>query len=80
MGMPFRQLDPRLSVSIVFVTALFMSIMDGTIVNVALPSMQRQLAIPNASRMVRRSLGYQTGLLALAGTFYYRIGFLWYSK
>ena len=49
MGMPFRQLDPRLSVSIVFVTALFMSIMDGTIVNVALPSMQRQLAIPNAS-------------------------------
>ncbi len=29
------QLDPKVSVSIVYVTAMFMSIMDTTIVNVA---------------------------------------------
>src|SRR6266700_7473755 len=36
-----RHLDPKISVSIVFVAALFMSIMDTTIVNVALPSIAR---------------------------------------
>src|SRR5437763_6380335 len=44
-----RQLNPKVSVSIVFVAALFMSIMDGTIVNVALPSIGRQLGVPSAS-------------------------------
>jgi EmrB/QacA subfamily drug resistance transporter len=43
-----RQLNPKVSVSIVFVAAMFMSIMDGTIVNVALPSIGRQLGIPSA--------------------------------
>ena len=43
------QLDPRISASIVFVCALFMSIMDGTIVNVALPTLGRQLNVPNTS-------------------------------
>jgi EmrB/QacA subfamily drug resistance transporter len=43
------KLDPKISVSIVFVAAMFMSIMDSTIVNVALPSLARQLAVPNAS-------------------------------
>src|SRR5436305_2457441 len=42
-----RQLDPKVSVSIAFVAAMFMSIMDGTIVNVALPSIGRQLGIPS---------------------------------
>jgi EmrB/QacA subfamily drug resistance transporter len=42
------QLDPRVSVSVVYVAALFMSIMDGTIVNVALPSMGRQLGVPSS--------------------------------
>ena len=42
-----RQLNPKVSVSIVFVAAMSMSIMDGTIVNVALPSIGRQLGIPN---------------------------------
>src|SRR5205814_2822190 len=42
-----RQMDPKVSVSIVFVAAMFMSIMDGTIVNVALPSIGRQLGIPS---------------------------------
>src|SRR5437016_5703160 len=44
-----RQLNPKVSVSIVFVAAMFMSIMDGTIVNVALPSIGRQLGVPSTS-------------------------------
>jgi len=44
-----NQLDPKVSVSIVFVAAMFMSIMDTTIVNVALPSLARQLNVPSTS-------------------------------
>jgi hypothetical protein len=39
--MQHHQLDPKISVSIVFVASMFMSIMDTTIVNVALPSLAR---------------------------------------
>ncbi len=35
-------INPKISVSIVFVAAMFMSIMDSTIVNVALPALSRQ--------------------------------------
>jgi EmrB/QacA subfamily drug resistance transporter len=44
-----HQLNPKVSVSIVFVAAMFMSIMDATIVNVALPSLGRQLHVPSTS-------------------------------
>ncbi len=44
-----NQLDPKVSVSIVFVAAMFMSIMDTTIVNVALPSLAHQLDVPSTS-------------------------------
>lgn len=44
-----NQLDPKVSVSIVYVAAMFMSIMDSTIVNVALPSLARQLDVPSSS-------------------------------
>src|SRR5437762_12625548 len=44
-----QRLSPQVSVSIVFVAALFMSIMDGTIVNVALPSLGRQLGVSSSS-------------------------------
>jgi EmrB/QacA subfamily drug resistance transporter len=44
-----HRLSPQVSVSIVFVAAMFMSIMDGTIVNVALPSLGRQLGVPSTS-------------------------------
>src|ERR1700753_643584 len=44
-----NQIDPKISVSIVFVAAMFMSIMDSTIVNVALPSLGRQLGVLNVS-------------------------------
>ena len=35
-------INPKISVSIVFVAAMFMSIMDSTIVNVALPALSHQ--------------------------------------
>jgi len=35
-------INPKISVSVVFVAAMFMSIMDSTIVNVALPALSRQ--------------------------------------
>jgi EmrB/QacA subfamily drug resistance transporter len=47
--MQHRQLDPKISVSIVFVASMFMSIMDTTIVNVALPSLARQFNVPTTS-------------------------------
>ncbi len=43
------KIDPKISVCIVFVAAMFMSIMDSTIVNVALPSLARQLNVPATS-------------------------------
>ena len=43
------RLDPKISVSVVFVTAMFMSIMDSTIVNVALPSLARQFNVPSSA-------------------------------
>ena len=43
------QINPRVSTSIIFVAAMFMSIMDGTIVNVALPSLSQQLHVASAS-------------------------------
>jgi EmrB/QacA subfamily drug resistance transporter len=47
--MHHRRIDPKVSASVVFVAALFMSIMDSTIVNVALPSLGRQLGASNTS-------------------------------
>lgn len=42
-------INPKVSVSVVFVSAMFMSIMDGTIVNVALPSLSREFHVPGTS-------------------------------
>jgi EmrB/QacA subfamily drug resistance transporter len=42
-------INPKISVSIVFVVAMFMSIMDSTIVNVALPSLSRQFNLAGTS-------------------------------
>ena len=48
--MPTRsRLDPKAAVAVVFVASLFMSIMDTTIVNVALPAIGRQFAVDAAS-------------------------------
>lgn len=42
-------INPKVSVSIVFVAAMFMSIMDTTIVNVALPTLSRQFGAKGTS-------------------------------
>ncbi len=44
-----RLIDPKISVCVVFVAAMFMSIMDSTIVNVALPALGRQFNVPGTS-------------------------------
>lgn len=43
------QLNPKVTVSIVFVASLAMSIMDTTIVNVALPALSSQFGVPSTS-------------------------------
>jgi EmrB/QacA subfamily drug resistance transporter len=43
--MPVIRINPKISVSVVFVAAMFMNIMDITIVNVALPSIGRQFKV-----------------------------------
>lgn len=47
--MRFRRPDQKVSVCIVFVASMFMSIMDTTIVNVALPALGRQFGVPSTS-------------------------------
>jgi EmrB/QacA subfamily drug resistance transporter len=47
--MPRFRINPKISVSVVFVAAMFMNIMDITIVNVALPSIGRQFDVSEAS-------------------------------
>ena len=47
--MPRFHMNPKISVSVVFVAAMFMSIMDITIVNVALPSIGSQFGVHEAS-------------------------------
>lgn len=42
------RLNPKVSVSVVYVLALFMTIMDTTIVNVALPQLGREFRVPAA--------------------------------
>jgi EmrB/QacA subfamily drug resistance transporter len=44
-----RRMNQKVSVSVVFVAAMFMNIMDITIVNVALPAIGRQFAVTEAS-------------------------------
>ncbi len=40
--MPYRQINQKIAVSVVYVAAMFMAIMDATIVNVAVPTLGRQ--------------------------------------
>jgi EmrB/QacA subfamily drug resistance transporter len=41
--------NPRFSVSVVFVAVMFMTIMDSTVVNVALPTLRREFGVSTAS-------------------------------
>jgi EmrB/QacA subfamily drug resistance transporter len=47
--MPRIHINPKISVSVVFVAAMFMNVMDITIVNVALPSIGRQFGVPETA-------------------------------
>ncbi|MEO9027753.1 MAG: MDR family MFS transporter [Ktedonobacteraceae bacterium] len=44
-----RLTNPKMSVCILYVAAMFMSIMDSTVVNVALPALSKQFGVPSAS-------------------------------
>ena len=44
--MTARHISPKVTVSVVYVVAMFMTIMDTTIVNVALPTISRELSVP----------------------------------
>lgn len=58
------QLHPKVSVSVVFVASLFMSIMDTTIVNVALPALGREFRVPSTS-LDAVVVGYLISLAAI---------------
>lgn len=58
------RLHPKVSVSIVFVACMFMSIMDTTIVNVALPSLGRDLGVSTVA-LNATVVGYLISLAAI---------------
>ncbi len=59
--MPLIRINPKVSVSVVFVAAMFMNIMDVTIVNVALPSIGRQFGVSEAA-LESVAVGYLVSL------------------
>jgi EmrB/QacA subfamily drug resistance transporter len=48
-SLPVRAVNQRVVVSVVFVAAMFMNIMDGTVVGVALPTLSRYFGVPIGS-------------------------------
>lgn len=65
------QLNPKLVVSIVYVIAMFMAAMDGTIVNVALPAISNEFHIPPAA-----TSGINVGYLVSIAVFLPMAGWL----
>ncbi|HWE54219.1 MAG TPA: MDR family MFS transporter [Acidimicrobiales bacterium] len=59
--MPRRQMDQKIAVSVVFVAAMFMNIMDTTIVNVALPTIGREFKVA-ADSIDTVAIGYLVSL------------------
>jgi hypothetical protein len=47
-SMSHKRVNQRLAVPVVYVAAMFLSIMDTTIVNVALPTLGRFILLPRA--------------------------------
>ena len=56
-----EKLNPKVVVSIVYITTMFMAAMDATIVNVALQTISRELQVP-ASAMGTVNVGYLVSL------------------
>jgi EmrB/QacA subfamily drug resistance transporter len=69
--MPARRMSPRIAVSVVYVVAMFMAIMDTTIVNVALPTISRDLSVP-----LNRVDGVVVGFLVALAVFIPASGWL----
>jgi EmrB/QacA subfamily drug resistance transporter len=69
--MPDRRMNPRVAVSVVYVVAMFMAIMDTTIVNVALPTISRDLSVP-----LNRVDGVVVGFLVALAVFIPASGWL----
>ena len=65
------KLNPKIVVSIVYVTAMFMAAMDGTIVNVALPTISNQFNIPPSA-----TSGINVGYLVSIAVFLPMAGWL----
>ena len=59
--MPRREMNQKIAVSVVFVAAMFMNIMDTTIVNVALPTIGRQFHVA-ADSIDTVAIGYLVSL------------------
>ncbi|HEY3810182.1 MAG TPA: MDR family MFS transporter [Acidimicrobiales bacterium] len=59
--MPTRQINQKVAVSAVFVAAMFMNIMDVTIINVALPTIGRQFNV-RADSVDTVAIGYLVSL------------------
>jgi EmrB/QacA subfamily drug resistance transporter len=66
-----RQMSPKVIVSVVYVVAMFMAIMDTTIVNVALPTISRELSVP-----LNRVDGVTVGFLVSLAVFIPASGWL----
>ncbi len=62
--MPVIRINPKISVSVVFVAAMFMNIMDITIVNVALPSIGRQFHVSETA-LDSVAVGYLVSLAVI---------------
>jgi EmrB/QacA subfamily drug resistance transporter len=69
--MPARQMNTKVAVSVVFVVAMFMAILDTTIVNVALPTISHDLSVP-----LNRVDGVVTGFLVSLAVFIPASGWL----
>src|SRR5579863_10775977 len=59
--MPRREMNQKVAVSVVFVAAMFMNIMDTTIVNVALPTIGREFHV-RADSVDTVAIGYLVSL------------------
>lgn len=55
------KINPKVVVSIVYITAMFMAAMDATIVNVALQTISKELQVP-PSAMGTVNVGYLVSL------------------
>jgi EmrB/QacA subfamily drug resistance transporter len=69
--MTARQISPKVIVGVVYVVAMFMTIMDTTIVNVALPTISRELSVP-----LNRVDGVTVGFLVSLAVFIPASGWL----